>query len=96
VSATSTGIRATAPRVRCLSRTRDPGRGATPNPVAQFPSLECLVQPEVRMDSFDPRWSDDVRGDERHRGGDGPAIGREVPRGGGGSGGQDRELSRSA
>lgn len=44
------------------------------------------------MSGFDPRWSDDVRdGHERHRDGGGPAIGREVPRGGGGSGGQERE-----
>lgn len=44
------------------------------------------------MSGFDPRWSDDVRDEpERHRDGGGPAIGREVPRGGGGSGGQERE-----
>lgn len=47
------------------------------------------------MDRFDPRWSDDVRGGERHRDGDGPAIGREVPRGGNGSGGQEREPAGS-
>lgn len=47
------------------------------------------------MSDFDPRWSDDVRGDGRHRDGGGVEIGREVPRGGG-SGGPEREppLSR--
>jgi hypothetical protein len=44
------------------------------------------------MSGFDPRWTDDVRdGQERHRDGGGLAVGREVPRGGGGSGGQERE-----
>ena len=44
------------------------------------------------MSEFDPRWSDDVRdGHERHRDGGGPAVGREVPRGGAGSSGQERE-----
>ncbi len=43
------------------------------------------------MSGFDPRWSDDLRGGERHRDGGGPAIGREVPRGGSGGGGQERE-----
>lgn len=43
------------------------------------------------MDGFDPRWSDDARGGERHRDGGGVEIGREVPRGGGGSGGPERE-----
>lgn len=47
------------------------------------------------MDSFDPRWSDDVRGGERDRGGSGVEIGRELPRGGGGSGGPEREPARS-
>lgn len=42
------------------------------------------------MDSFDPRWSDDVRGGERHRDGGGVEIGREVPRGGSGTGGPER------
>ncbi|MGE3513059.1 MAG: hypothetical protein AB7N65_29700 [Vicinamibacterales bacterium] len=44
------------------------------------------------MDSFDPRWSDDVRGGERDRG---VEIGRELPRGSGGSGGPEREPARS-
>ncbi len=47
------------------------------------------------MSGFDPRWSDDVRGGEHRRDGGGPEIGREVPRGGGGRGGQEREPAGS-
>ena len=72
-----------------------PGPPAPPIQSAQFPSLECFVQPEVRMSGFDPRWSDDVRGGGRHRDGGGAEIGREVPRGGGGSGGPEREAPNS-
>lgn len=45
------------------------------------------------MSAFDPRWSDAVSDrHDRHRDAGGPEIGREVPRGGGGSGGQEREV----
>jgi hypothetical protein len=50
---------------------------------------------EVRMNGFDPRWSDDVRGGGRHRDGGGVEIGREVPRGGSGTGGPEREAPDS-
>jgi len=50
---------------------------------------------EVRMDSFDPRWSDDRRDGERHRDSSGWSVGREVPRGGGGNSGPERAMPES-
>jgi hypothetical protein len=47
------------------------------------------------MDGFGPRWSDDVRGGGRHRDGGGVELGREVPRGGGGTGGPERDAPDS-